>query len=611
MTPEAFRRKWTDHGLNEEQGYQLHFLDLCALVGFEPPADPAEFCFQKHVTKLAGTPGKADVWLRGRLAVEYKGPGGDLVAAYRQLLDYREGLENPPLLAVCDLDRFILHTNFTGTIHREYVVTTAAIANAECRTWLEAAFTDPERLNPRKTAEEVTQEAAARFGALADDLRQRTPPGDDESPHAAAIRVAHFLMRLVFCLFAEDIRLLPVRDGVGLFSRMLRQFPEPDHLRQRLGELFAAMATGGEAGWEPIRHFNGGLFADTTTLPLTSADLKRPAAASAQDWGQIEPAIFGTLFERILDPGRRAQRGAHYTSRADIERVVEPVVLEPLRRRWNETKAACEPLLADFRRQTGERARAARAQKLSGLVSDFHDALCAVQVLDPACGSGNFLYVALEKLLELEEEVYAYAAAWGMSRRTVHVLPEQCHGLDIEPFAAELAQVTLWIGYLQHYHRLGRAVPDDPVLSTHQTIECRDAILGMDLDGGLFEPPWPQADFIVGNPPFLGGKKLRAGLGDQYVNRLFDLYRGRVPREADLCCYWFERARAEIGRRPHVRAGLLATNSIRQGPQMRPVLQRIQQTGGIFMAWSDEPWTLDGAAVRISLIGFDGGGETE
>jgi type II restriction/modification system DNA methylase subunit YeeA len=228
-------------------------------------------------------------------------------------------------------------------------------------------------------------------------------------------------------------------------------------------------------------------------------------------------------------------------------------------------------------------------------------------VLDPACGSGNFLYVALRGLMALEHELIRAAARWRATVPAPRVGPEQIYGLELDDYAAELASLTVWIGYLQFRYAHNRGRHETPILRRLDTIRRMDAILAPDGS----EPEWPEVDVIVGNPPFLGGKKLRAELGDAYVDRVFKLYQGRVPREADLCCYWFEKARAAIAAGRARRAGLLATNSIRQGPQMRPVLQRIADTGGIFMAWSDRPWVLDGAAVRISMVGFDDGTQTE
>ena len=229
-------------------------------------------------------------------------------------------------------------------------------------------------------------------------------------------------------------------------------------------------------------------------------------------------------------------------------------------------------------------------------------------MLDPACGSGNFLYVALKQLLGLEKEAIAWSAANGLEVWQPRVSPSQLHGIEINPYAHELAQIVIWIGYLQWMRDNAFQVDERPILRPIDTVLQMDAIMSYDGAARPVEPQWPDADVIIGNPPFLGGKRLRSYLGDSYVDDLFALYDGRVPREADLVCYWFERARALTEKGKLKRVGLLATQGIRGGANRR-VLERIKGTGDIFMAWSDRPWILDGAAVRVSMIGFDGGVE--
>jgi type II restriction/modification system DNA methylase subunit YeeA len=232
-------------------------------------------------------------------------------------------------------------------------------------------------------------------------------------------------------------------------------------------------------------------------------------------------------------------------------------------------------------------------------------------VLDPACGSGNFLYVSLRQLLDLEKAVITFASGvCGLTGFFPRVAPEQMRGLEVNDYAHELASVTVWIGYIQWMRENGFGDPGDPVLRRLDDIRHQDAVLAMGEDGMPTEPPWPDADVIVGNPPFLGDKKMRAELGDDYVDALRGLYAGRVRGGADLVCYWFERARALIEAGEVQRAGLLCTNSIRFG-ENRKVLDRIKETGDLFMARGDRPWVLDGAAVRVSMIGFDDGSDTE
>ena len=321
----------------------------------------------------------------------------------------------------------------------------------------------------------------------------------------------------------------------------------------------------------------------------------------------MEPAIFGTLFERSLDPDKRSQLGAHYTSREDILLIVEPVLIAPLRRRWAAVREQAEELIARRDAASGG-ARTIRQRELARLLQDFAGEIAAIRVLDPACGSGNFLYVALKRLLDLEKEVSLFAAQHArLSGLLPQVQPGQLYGIEINTYAHELASVVVWIGYIQWLHENGFGIPDKPILKPLDNIRRTDAILA-DGPGQPVEPAWPAADIIIGNPPFLGGSKMRSELGDEYVERLRQLYAGRVPGGADIVCYWFERARGLIADGQVQRAGLLATQAIRGGANRR-VLEGIKATGDIFMAWSDRAWVLDGAAVRVSMVGFDAGAE--
>ncbi len=460
----TFVAKWQRSALTERSAAQEHFLDLCALLGEPTPAtadpDGSFYTFEKGARKTAGGGGWADVWKRGYVGWEYKGKRKDLAAAYQQLLQYREDLENPPLLVVCDLNRFEVHTNFTGTVKQVYAFDLADLQRNESTPTcalpplevLRAVFTHPDLLRPHRTTAGVTEDAAREFAALAESLRRR-----GEDPEATA----HFLMRLLFCLFAEDIGLLPAR----LFTTLIeRTRTRPADFAARLGQLFAAMATGGSFGADDIAHFNGGLFADATVLALVGDDLAILARAAALDWASIEPAIFGTLFERSLDPTKRSQLGAHYTSRDDILLIVEPVLMAPLRRRWAAVQEEARELIGKRDAASGG-ARTRHQQALGRLLLAFTDEIAAVRVLDPACGSGNFLYVALKRLLDLWKEVSTFAAANGAAGLLPDVVgPQQLHGIELNVYAHELASVVVWIGYIQWLHDNGFGIPEDPIL---------------------------------------------------------------------------------------------------------------------------------------------------
>ncbi len=411
----TFIAKWQRSTLTERSAAQQHFLDLCAVLGQPTPAaadpDGTHYTFEKGARKTSGAGGWADVWLRRHFAWEYKGKHKDLKAAYRQIQQYREDLENPPLLVVCDLDRCEVHTNFTNTVKAVYAFDLAALARNEPTPTcalpplevLRAAFTHPDLLRPHRTTASVTEDAAREFAALAESLRRR-----GEDPEATA----HFLMRLLFCLFAEDIDLLPA----GLFTRLVAaSVASPGDFGLRLRELFARMATGGFFGEHKIPYFNGGLFADDTTLALAAGDVAILARAAALDWASIEPAIFGTLFERSLDPTKRSQLGAHYTSRDDIVLIIEPVLMAPLRRRWAAVQEEARILIGRRDAASDRGTRTRHQQALARLLLAFTDEIAAMRILDPACGSGNFLYVALKRLLDLWKEVSAFAATSGVA----------------------------------------------------------------------------------------------------------------------------------------------------------------------------------------------------
>ncbi|MDE2906241.1 MAG: class I SAM-dependent DNA methyltransferase [Acidobacteriota bacterium] len=591
MTPHRFIEKWRASELKERSASQEHFIDLCRLLGEPTPAeaDPSgdTYCFERGARKDTGADGWADVWKRHHFAWEYKGRRADLDAAFGQLRQYALALENPPLLIVSDMRRFRIRTNWTNTVSKTYEFGLDDLADAATRDRLKCAFSDPERLRPGETRQSLTERAAASFATVAQALRER---GHDPQ------RVAHFVNRLVFCMFADDVGLLPNH----MFTRMLEQaLRAPHHFTDLAATLFRGMAKGGLVGIEPVDWFNGGLFNDDESLPLARSDIDAVLAASNLDWSDIDPSILGTLFERGLDPGKRAQLGAHYTDRDKIMLLVEPVVVRPLLAEWNAEKAA---IAAELERAKAAKSRPARTKRLNAAerrYRAFLDRLRGFKVLDPACGSGNFLYLALQALKDLEHRVQLEAEALGFQRAFPEIGPANVKGIEINPYAAELARVSVWIGEIQWMRRNGFGEARDPILKPLDTIECRDAILTPDN----FEPEWPWADVVIGNPPFLGGKLLITHLGEDYVSRTFKTYADRVPAEADLVCYWFEKASQQIALGKAARVGLVATNSIRGGANRR-ALQAATDSRPIFEAWSDEPWVIDGAAVRVSLICF-------
>ncbi len=604
MTPGEFAAKWRGVETSERAAAQSHFIDLCRVLGEPAPtdADPAGawYAFEKGAEKLAGGDGFADVWKRGFFAWEYKGKRRDLKAAYLQLQGYRDALENPPLLVVSDLERIEVRTNFTGLSPVTKVVTLddlAAPDPSEALAILRAVFTAPDELRPTYEPAQITEAAARHFAEIAFALRGR---GHDPQ------EVAHFLDRILFCLFAEDAGMLPK----GVLSRLAAQTRGRPHLfLDALRQMFGLMARGGGMfGVEEIPWFDGGLFESDAVVPLTEAEIGTLLDVGRLNWALIEPAIFGTLFERGLDPGRRAQLGAHYTAREQIWQLVEPVVIRPLRREYAAMQAQVTQLLMSGRKVT--RATTGESNP-TAIFEAFLARLRRVRVLDPACGSGNFLFVTLGALKDLEWE----AIQWGSlvlrtPMQVPRIGPEAVMGIEINGYAAELARVTIWIGEIQWMLRHGLGYARDPILRPLDTIECRDALLDLTDPTHPREADWPAAEFIVGNPPFLGAKLLRRGLGSDYVETMFGIFGDRLPGMADLSAYWHEKARAAVAAGRTKRAGLLATQSIRGGGSRR-ALERIKESGDIFFARSDDPWVLSGANVHISFVGQDDGSETE
>jgi type II restriction/modification system DNA methylase subunit YeeA len=641
MTAAEFRRKWSRNQSKESAAYQEHFNDLCRLLGQPTPneADPSGsdfFCFQKRVVKdaelfeLHETPdasepterGFADVWKKDCFAWEYKGKKKNLDEAYKQLLRYRESLLNPPLLVVCDFDRYIIRTNFNGTVQDVHEFTNEQIDRPENLRTLRALFESPDFLKPQRTTAQVTEKVAAQIAAVAKSLQSRESVELADAKSRAEVnvaqkknlRIARFLNRIIFCLFAEDTGLLPK----NLFTEILKSsLQEPEHFSEAVEQLFRVMAKGGLFGKDKIRYFNGHLFEDSTVFELTEAEIKNLADAAEADWQFIQPSIMGTLFERAMDESQRSQLGAHYTSEADIKTLVEPVLMQPFRHEWAKIKGELATAYVKGKGNAAQRERLANFQKQ----------LAAVTVLDPACGSGNFLYVSLQLLLGLEKEVITFATQLGFAFKPQVTVP-QLKAIEINPYAFELAQVTVQIGYLQWRRDNGFDNDRSPVLQVLDGFQNEDALLvphfrnkaktlkeaqasehkGDDALKFYTEREWPEADVIVGNPPFLGGSKLWEELGRHYQKELWKIYEGRVPGFADLCCYWFEKARQQIEKGKCKRAGLLATQGIRGGAN-REVLESIKKSGDIFFAESSRDWILAGAAVNVSMVGFDDGSE--
>lgn len=607
MTWAEFKTKWRANPGRERAASQGHFIDLCELLGHPDPNDPGSigngFEFEKGAKKTGGGDGWADVWKRHYFGWEYKGKHKNLDKAYAQLLLYRNALENPPLLVVSDIERIIVRTDFTNHPMVEHEILLDEIDSPHNLRILHALFFDVEDLRPKETRDDITQEAVRMMSVIA--TRERRKKLSDEV-------LANFLDRCVFCFFAEDIGLLPQDIFTNLIKACLA---DPEKFQKKASEFFKKMWKGGEYGNDTLKWFNGNLFEGQDAPLLTEADLTDLHKAGEQNWKSIDPRIFGMLFQDVLErKGKRAQLGAHYTKEKDIEQLLRPVLTEPLENEWQAAQQAVIDIVGPKKMKLFENDKNwtlvevsdSQRGKIKDLLLAFRKRLATVRVLDPACGSGNFLYVALKRLKDLEKSVVNFAARFSIDLKGQEVTPRQLYGVEKSHYAWQLAQLTVWIAYLQWRIENGFKEVSEPVLNTQDTFKLHDAVLG--ADGQI--PSWPHVDVIVSNPPFLGSKRMRKELGDAYVDALFETWDGSVARESDLCCYWFERARMHLAGGGVKRVGLLATQAIRGGAN-RKCLAKIKESGDIFFAVSDQVWyeVTGDAHVQISMVGFDDGSQ--
>ena len=657
VTYPDFLARWQASGGAEHANYGLFLQDLCDLLGVPRPDpttdDPAQdaYVFERGVTFDDGagkrSTGRIDLYKRGCFVLETKqgtdtpdqqalaakaelgqavgkrrkghavrgtAKWGQMVEAAReQALRYVRALPasepRPPFVVVVDVGYSIdLYSNFAGVgdsyvpfpDSQQFRVSLPALADPAVRERLRLLFTDPQQLDPARLAAQVTRQLAGYLAGLSTQL--------EKAGHKPDI-VAQFLMRCLFTMFAEDVELIPKKS----FSKLLAEYADTPELRANLPKalqsLWTAMDTGGFAAAlrTDVRQFNGKLFHDATALPLNTDQIKLLQDAAAADWTLVEPAIFGTLLERALDPQERHSLGAHYTPRRYVERLVLPTVIEPLRREWAAAQAASAQRLEEGKgKKAVEEARTELHRFLRRLTS--------VRILDPACGSGNFLYVTLEHLKRLEGEVLTALGQLGSSGRLelgdgTTVGPRQLLGLELNPRAAAIADVVLRIGYLQwHLRTYGLTQLREPLLDDYQNIRQQDAVLSYDgPDFANAQPAeWPAADFIVGNPPFVGASRMRDALGNAYTETLRRTYAGQVPESSDLVMFWWQRAAAEVKAGRTERFGFITTNSLRQTFNrrvMQPFLDGDQPSLALTFAIPDHPWvdSADGAAVRVAF----------
>ena len=665
MDVEEFIARWSaNEGGAERANYGLFLSQLCRVLDVPEP-DPAgphteanDYVFERAVRRPDGSQGRIDLYKRGAFVLEAKQSrqlvdnakfmaavqpsllpdqperlgrrsarrGWDILMlnARQQAEDYARHLEQaqgwPPFVIVCDVGHCLeLFADFRGMGKYEqfpdrqgYRIYLEDLRKPEVREQLALIWKDPQSLDPTKRAARATRDMAKRLAAVSRRLEGRGLPAEE---------VAHFLMRCLFTMFAEDVELLPKRSFAGLLEDCVAN---ADAFVPLIGDLWKQMDQGGFAPSikAAVRRFNGSLFKDAKVLPLQREEIGELLEAAKQDWREVEPAIFGTLLEQALDPQDRSKLGAHFTPRAYVERLVLATVIDPLRDDWQAVLATAEDARAD-----GD------LKAALGHVRAFHDKLCATRVLDPACGTGNFLYVALDLMKRLEGEVLDVAAdlggqeaLTGLEGHTVD--PHQFLGLELNPRAAAIAELVLWIGYLQLHFRTKGGPPGEPILRAFGNINFGqpggfDAVLTWDgypvpavgdQDGQRVEtlpnarrPEWPQAEFIVGNPPFIAGQDFRRSFGDLYAETLWKVHK-HVNASADFVMFWWDRAAEIVSRKgsPTRRFGFVTTNSITQELSRRVIKKRLEGKPpvSLVMAIPNHPWTKvssDSAAVRIAM----------
>ncbi len=595
------------------------------------------FILEAKQSRLAGGKnailGQAELFTLEKEQARERPNGWDTLMrnAFSQAWDYANRLDaqhdRPPFILVCDVGRGIdVYADFTGQ-GRNYRpfpspktrhIALADLAKPEIQARLKAIWTEPLSLDPALERARATREIAVHLAEVSKDLEQSGAPAEE---------AATFLMRCLFAMFAEDVGLLPEES----FSKMLQEaLSAPASFMMLASDLFKAMDEGGDsvALRIAVRRFNGAFYKNRRAFPLGPEAIGALIEAAKADWKQVEPAIFGTLLEQALSAVDRSRLGAHYTPRPYVERLVTATVIDPLREDWKAVQGA-----VDQARAEGDLAGARKA------VADFHEQLTLTKVLDPACGTGNFLYVTLELMKALEAEVLdalgSLEAEAGVRAELLRrdVGPSQFFGLELNPRAAAITELVLRIGYLQTLYRQGDVSERDPVLEDFRTINpvasrrkaadaCVDAVLlhdGPIVGGGGTRypnprlPPWPEATFIVGNPPFIGGKDLRAEQGDAYVEALWKIHPA-MNDSADFVMYWWDRCADILTRKGSKlrRFGLVTTNSITQVFQRRVIARWMtaKKPLSLVFAVDDHPWTKatkDAAAVRIAMTAAQAG----
>ena len=567
---EGFILKWSQSGGSELGSSQMFITDLCSLIGVPSPNPPRPdlqdnaYVFEKAVERTGPTGRKSsariDLWIKGRLIWESKQgsarptdnsagprrigtavrgtPSWDkaMLDARIQAQDYAailpDGEQYPPFIIVADIGHAIdIYADFHNTgdyapfpSARENRVMLEDFRRPEIRQLFYTIWTDPLSLDPSREREKVTHDIALKLSALAKSLEQSGHDSDTASL---------FIQRCIFVMFAEDCGLLPHDSFSSLLTRLEQA---PDSFAPTLTDLWKTMQAGGQSDTLSAKVLRFGSFFDNAqALVLNKEQLALLREAASANWSAVETSIFGTLLEQALTPQERHRLGAHYTPAAYVERLVLPTIIEPERALWEEAKdaALAKVIQGDSQGAIAE-------------IEAYYKHLAGITVLDPSCGSGNFLSVALNLLKDLEGEVVQALRTMGLSdlqiqQKGYSVGPHQMRGIEIVQRAADISELVLWISSLQrHYKVHGNITPPESLLQLSRSVECRDALLIRDADGSVRRAaPWPKADYIVGNPPFIGSQRMRSALSDSYTEALREVYT-ELPGNIDYIMFSIE-----------------------------------------------------------------------
>ena len=561
-TLQTFVNFCKEHIQGDEKGEAQSFLNEFFRAFDYAGALQAGAIFEERIKKGSkkGKTGFADLVWKPRILVEMKKRGTDLSKHYSQAFDYwqRAVPDRPRYVMLCNFDEFWIY-DFDIQIDTpvDMIPMEQLPERISAFAFMEKGDRKPIFQNNQV---EVTEKAARRMGELLIMLQKR---GVDK------LSAQHLVLQCVLAMFAEDRNLLPD----SLFLSCIQDCLGGKSSYDVLSALFREMNQPGitPAGqFEGVDYFNGGLFATVQPIELTKEELKMLEVSALEDWSKVRPAIFGSIFESAIDQDERHAHGIHYTSEADIMKIVRPTIS----RYWEDRIEAASTI-----------------SQLETLQLELQN----YRVLDPACGSGNFLYIAYQELKQIEQLLLDKVASRRRSPREQmqmgFVTPNQFFGIDNNPFAVELARVTMMIARKVAIDRLELYEPALPLDTLDQNIICQDALF----------TEWPQADAIIGNPPFLGGKYMRLYLDSEYVDRLFERF-PEVKDSVDFCCYWFRLSHDKTTQ--DQRIGLVGTNSVSQGISRAASLEYVVKNGGIIHeAISSQDWSGE-ANVDVSIVNW-------